>query len=353
VPGRVTRWARRQRLRLLWLLFWLSCGGVLFVVWWVPKIEVNPWRGDLPQVEELAAEDAIRRTLAQIVGGAFVLLGLYFTLQNVIINREGRITDRFSKAIDQLGSEQMAVRLGAIYALERIGRDSGKDHWTIVETLCAFIRENTRAPSPEDGEPAPRSPRRPGSLPATPLPRADVQAACTVLGRRNRKHPEPGRIHLPRVHLEGLTLHEEHHFEEAVLFRAVFDGANLSRVHTESAILFLAKFRGANLAGAFLTGAQMLGADFERAALFGAHLEGASLDNAHLQTARLDGARLEGTRLNGTHLEGASLLDAHGLTVEQIRSAIIDDKTKLPPEIAAALRAPAETASEGEEKRTR
>ena len=68
---------------------------------------------------------------------------------------QGHITDRFTAAVEQLGSDKMAVRLGAIYALERISKDSPRDYWTIMETLTAFVRE--RAPWP----PVFRQPLRP------------------------------------------------------------------------------------------------------------------------------------------------------------------------------------------------
>ncbi len=40
----------------------------------------------------------------------------------------GQIIQLYSRAIDQLGSEQLHVRIGGIYALERVARDSEKDH---------------------------------------------------------------------------------------------------------------------------------------------------------------------------------------------------------------------------------
>src|SRR5215216_4334004 len=59
------------------------------------------------------------RTLAQIVGGLVVLTGVYFTWQQVTntrrevrIAQEGQITERFSRAIEQLGSEKLELRLG-------------------------------------------------------------------------------------------------------------------------------------------------------------------------------------------------------------------------------------------------
>jgi hypothetical protein len=67
---------------------------------------------------------------------------------NLNLQRRGQVTDRFSKADDQLGEgTKLDVRLGAIYALEQIARDSPELHSPIVEILAAFIREHSRADS--------------------------------------------------------------------------------------------------------------------------------------------------------------------------------------------------------------
>ena len=59
------------------------------------------------------------------------------------------MTDRYTKAIEQLGSDKLDVRIGGIYALERIARDSARDHPTVIEVLAAFVREHSR----EQGRP--------------------------------------------------------------------------------------------------------------------------------------------------------------------------------------------------------
>src|SRR3954470_12198696 len=59
-------------------------------------------------------------------------------------DRERRITDSFTKAVELLGKPEREVRLGAIYALERIARESRRDHWSIMETLTAYVR--TKSP---------------------------------------------------------------------------------------------------------------------------------------------------------------------------------------------------------------
>src|SRR5215813_6013516 len=103
------------------------------------------------------------------------------TLRAVELTEQGQVTDRYSKAIEQLGSDKLDVRIGGIYALERVARDSPRDHPTVMDVLAAFVREHSREQWPR-AEPGAEPPRR-----AT---RPDVQAAVTVIGRRNRQHDQ-------------------------------------------------------------------------------------------------------------------------------------------------------------------
>jgi uncharacterized protein YjbI with pentapeptide repeats len=53
---------------------------------------------------------------------------------------ERRITDLYTKAADQLGSDKAAVRLAGLYALERVAQDNPDQRSTIVSVLCAYLR---------------------------------------------------------------------------------------------------------------------------------------------------------------------------------------------------------------------
>jgi len=67
------------------------------------------------------------------------------------LTERGQLTERFTRAIDQLGAtdhegkKKMEIRLGAIYALERIDKESPERayHSTIMEVLTAYVRENS------------------------------------------------------------------------------------------------------------------------------------------------------------------------------------------------------------------
>jgi hypothetical protein len=228
----------------------------------------------LGPAERLKAENDARTTLLQGVAGLVLVVGAGATWRQLQINREGQITERFNKAIDHLGEagdDKLDVRLGGIYALERIANNSKDDRATIAEILTAYVRGHAAWTSPAE-EANPSGAAR-VELAELRVRAPDIQAAMTVLGRRALA---PGRTQ-PLL-LAGTDLRR----------------ADLDHAHLEGAIL-----RGAHLEGAFLFGAHL-----ERAILFGVHLEGADLFGAHLEGAELGGANLEGANLNA-HLEGA------------------------------------------------
>lgn len=53
---------------------------------------------------------------------------------------ERRITELYTKAVEQLGSDQAPVRLGGLYALERLAQGNESQRQTIVNVFCAYLR---------------------------------------------------------------------------------------------------------------------------------------------------------------------------------------------------------------------
>ncbi len=154
-------------------------------------------------------------------------------------------TERYARAMAMLGDAKIEVRLGGIYALERLARESERDHGPITEVLAAFAREGAKW---NEGEVVPS---RTG---------ADVQAILTVIGRRHAPFDRPEA----RIDLHGTAL-----------ARAYLPYANL-----QNAFLYESNMDGAMLQGANLRGAWCWKSSFAGATLEGAHLEGADLTAA-------------------------------------------------------------------------
>ena len=222
--------------------------------------------------------------------------------RNAEAANQKQITERFSKAIEQLASDKPEVILGGIYTLERIARDSEPDQWTIMEVLTAFVRQN--APIIEENES--QSPEDQEKLLKL---RISIRACLTVIGERKYPDLENKYIDLARVNLSGFNLVgfklKGFNFTGADLTRANLTGADLTRADLTGADL-----TGANLTGANLTGADLTRADLTEANLFGANLTGAyRLEPDWITKVLLTEADLEGAILTGATMPDGSIHD--------------------------------------------
>jgi hypothetical protein len=105
----------------------------------------------LQQAQAKLQNDA-RSTLLQRYGGFVLFLGAVATWRQVQISRHGQITERITRAVDQLANDTVDVRLGGLYALERVAHDSYQDRPAVTSILTAFVRTHSPWPggTPKD-----------------------------------------------------------------------------------------------------------------------------------------------------------------------------------------------------------
>jgi hypothetical protein len=269
--------------------------------------------------DKLEEADRIRTALLALGAGVLATVGAFYTPRTFKLNSSGQITDRFSRAVGELGDANPRVCLGGIYALERIARDSQDDHPQVMEVLTAYLRAGLpvqeRLPC-QDGWTAQSREGLPN----------EVQAAVAVLGRRKASWDEH-RLDLRGVHLPGVKLPKDADLRGAFLNGASLEAAQLERVdlgtrqlakdgEPAEAELMDAHLEGANLRGAKLTGAKLTNAHLERA-----DLTEANLTNAHLERADLTGANLEGAMLRGAWVDA----DTKPETVRTARGVRVRD----------------------------
>ena len=269
-----------------------------WAIWKVPPLLYSD--PALAPKDRADAESSTRTGLIAGLAGLAALGSLLVTSRTYRVTEQGHITDRYTKAIGQLGDDKLDIRLGGIYALERLAVDSKRDHPTVVEVLSAFVRERTAVASKPRRRRAGRKTAHPPSLTAnrTKQRTTDVQAALTVLGRL------PLRAGVSRGDLSGA------HLAGASLIQADLTDADLGGADLTGAQLREADLTGAQLGGADLTGAQLRGATLTNANLGGADLTGAQLRGATLTNANLGGANLTNANLGGANLTDAELFNA-------------------------------------------
>ncbi|MCC3655866.1 pentapeptide repeat-containing protein [Streptomyces sp. S07_1.15] len=229
------------------------------------------------RIQQAAGTLAALGTLAVIV---FTWLSIQQVDNEHALTREGQVTDRYNAAVGNIGEDSLEVRLGGIYALQRIMEDSPRDQPSIINVLSTYIRNHAKKPKPGTNTPE--------------NPTSDIQAALTALGSRNPSHDSTAHIDLDGADLDdtdvnGTDLH----------------GPDLGGVSLRGADLDGADLDDADLDNADLDNAALRFADLRFADLHGAHLRGAHLSFANVRVADLRGVNLDGVNLRGVILDEA------------------------------------------------
>jgi hypothetical protein len=226
--------------------------------------------------------------LAALLGAPFVVWRTKVEADQARIAQERMVTDRFSKAVDQLGAvrrvprihsgsgtdvrsnweeEQptIEVRLGGLYTLQRLMDDSLSDHFRIAKTLCSYIRINSTRQVDDDT--------------STRQPDVDIQTAMNILGERSYE-----RCLREFNNLVSLRL------TDSVLRNSNLNGLRFPFVDFEKSNLSGAKLRHTDLRQAWLEWTKLQFADFHGCILDRSALRGADLSDTNITQEMIDSA---------------------------------------------------------------
>ncbi|EFV12472.2 pentapeptide repeat-containing protein [Segniliparus rugosus] len=318
-------------------------------------------------------------TVAAITAFAMLLVSLMTLNETIDQNRrqnqltlQGQVADRFAKAVDQLNSPSQGVRLGAVFALQKIGLDSEDYGTNAAKILIAFVTQSSKHPPacPLQAEPEVEVPKpynwaygrstTPDDIVAAVRAVASLSHSGVQLAVFHPPSPEPTlsvefNDYLSRGARTGVSwdlpncwrdidlsdLNAAHkgslrgwNIWGADLSFARFEDSDLSFAILDGAKMASAQMNRAVLEGAWLMYAELFGAEFDGAIMRGAHLEGADLCGARFKGAVFAGVHFTGAgfrpaSLRGAHLEGADLRGAD-LTGVDLSESNHDSETKWP-----------------------
>lgn len=347
-------------------LFFLSLTVILsfgFGYWWLSqKYLISPFKEKIESIakdkeqrvspkdiatlerDSITLQNNLNTSVFQLISGLFFAITASIAWLNLKATEDKQITERFAKAIEQLGSQDLQVRIGAIYSMERLAKDSPRDHWTVMEVLTSFIKsksfkqESVIIPNLENLQNKSRDTITQSVLQKIQQEQQikitiDIQAALTVISRRNHNQdPKDKYLDISHCDIRGADL------RKAKLNKADLTNTNLSRANLEDAELSEAKLQNSDLTHAWLNkanlkranlhlaklnAAQLQEAQLQKTDLTGAEIKSVNLNNAKLNKAILHGAILCRSTLNNTDLTDAKLKRTN------LKEAKIDNKTRL------------------------
>ncbi len=218
-------------------------------------------------LKDWAAQVTANRTvLVNIFGGAAIGITVYFTYQNFLLTQNKLESETFAKAVEQLGSANIGVRLGGIHTLERISIGSKKDYFPAIQVLTGYVRDTSGSSA---------APSLSQTSPGKSMCPVDIQAILSIVGERYWPDAPDYAIDLSYLIVRDAWLLK----------------ANLSNVY-----FWRVRFTETNFMNANLSGADFL-------------------------EATLDGCDFTNADLTGTSLKGAKVLAPVGLTIDQLSKA--------------------------------
>ena len=185
--------ATREEVGIFWIVAVLSFYAWVFIadrkrwhwVQWVTSLvivvaigsslSIEYW--DVLHDEERDSVSTTIHRLALLIGGAVaVLLAVWRSRvaeRQADTAQQSLLNGRYQKGAEMLGNEVLSVRLGGIYALERLATEHPEQyHIQVMKLFCAFVRHPTRDDNfPEQPEYAEEF-----------VLREDVETAMRVIG---------------------------------------------------------------------------------------------------------------------------------------------------------------------------
>lgn len=302
--------------------------AVGLAIWLIPRWQVHRWRRAGISNEEKLAELGVqaRSSITQALGGLALIVTLAITAfqvnearrsadktqksaadnlrlatLNLRLTEQGQVSERFSRAVDQLGatnkdgSPATDVRTGALFSLMRIGIDFETHRQPALLVAISYVTNNYRAPT---------APRPHG---------------CRANFRHVRKRPDIATALGFVLHKIAAKLDERElsGLRGADLNGLALDGLILNRFNLRNV-----KLRDASLVRAHFHNAQLPFADLGRACLTDADFSGASLQGANFRQASLHGANFRGAHLKGAKFTQGDL-DQTSLSKAQRREVVL------------------------------
>lgn len=246
---------------------------------------------------------AVGLAVAAPVGFLGVMLAFWRTLNQhrdgVLAARKleaesyAKAAEAFAKAVDHLGSEKISIRMGAVLALEALGKSTPRLLSQAIEILCAYLREANPVQIKNNNQDIS------GALIERNRCPTDIELIVSTISRLKDCDTEDKisidlsfsdlrMINIPRANLKG----------------ANFSGSNLM-----GAVLVKADLRGSTLICTNLSASVLDGAWLEKADLGSANFQRTSLQNANLRGALMSLTKMEKAILRYSDLRRARLYE--------------------------------------------
>ena len=238
-------------------------------------------------------------TIISIVGGVIAIVGLILFYQRlkkqeeqIDLQRKQRTDDRFTTAVELLGSSETSARTGAIYSLYHLAIEDKKYRKEVSQILCSHIRSKTN-----EADYKKEHNKRPSN---------EIQSTIDLLLKN-----QDGNKGLYCQDFAKEKSFPQANFKYAYLVKANFRSAQCQGANFSCAQCQGANFTFAQCQGAYFNHAQCQGAYFIHAKCQGADFSDAQCQGAYFLNAKCQGADFNEAQCQGAYFRFAQCQGAY------------------------------------------
>ena len=241
-------------------------------------------------------------TIISIVSGVIAIVGLKLFYQRlekqeeqIDLQRKQRTDDRFTTAVNLLGSSETSARTGAIYSLYHLSIEDKKYRKEVAQILCSHIRSKTNEPDYQKEH--------------KDRPSNEIQSTIDLLlkdqdGNKGLYCQDFAKEkNFPKVNFEYAYL------VKANFYEAQCQGADFNHAQCQGADFDYAQFQGATFIHAQCQGAKFNAAQCQGACFFKAQCQGADFFGAECQGANFIITQCQGAGFNRAQCQGANFYE--------------------------------------------
>lgn len=231
----------------------------ILIIIYLPKYQINQLEST-NGLEIKNIENELRKTIIQLMGGIFLIIGILFSWITYTQTKERDFSEQINKIISLMGNDKDYIKIGAIYSLEQIINNDSNNS-IILDILTSYIRDNAKLENKihlsNNNE----------------LRQAVVKVISKIRKYNSDMQIDLSSIDLSNLFLQSINLKnikfidssfhssdlKNTNFDNGILSGSSFDNANLENTSFKNTDLRYASFRKANIRNVNFSGADLSG----------------------------------------------------------------------------------------------
>lgn len=229
----------------------------IVVIVFLPKYQVSLLTlSDPLEVKNL--ENELRRTIIQLIGGIFLVLGAYLSWNTYAQTKERDFAQQLNKIISLMGNNKDYVKIGAIYSLKQITENHEDNYDIVLNILTSYLRDYGKWQDTEYS--------------------SNVELRQSLLSVINsiRVYNTQRQIDLSHLDLKDLSL-QSMNLKNIKFIESYFNSSDLKNSNFDNSILSGSSFNNANLESTSFKNCDLRYTTFKRANIRNANFSGADL----------------------------------------------------------------------------